>query len=628
VDASGTNGGAINIRGRGLTVQDGSNINSITFAGQGKGITVQTTEFVDLLGVSLPGQIGPGISTNVGVPFGPPGSGRAGDVTVETGRLHLADGAWLQSSATGDNSRSGDVTVRATDVEVVGANPFFPAPTSITTTLFSGKNNQSGKISVESDRIRVLDGGIISSALVEVDPTSAPTGKAGDISIRAIESLEISGYTPDKLLSGVATGIGRTDGQAGNITIDVGRLQLSNGGTIRSTLSGTGKAGNITIHATEVTVSDPVADVLSQLPGGITVAIGADAVGSSGNITLTANSLRLFNGGQIASSSQGQGSAGNVTLNVDTIDVQGASQFLVNGQYLPSSITASSSTIFNAGSVNINTDILQVRDTAQITVSNPGLGDAGNLNVNARAILLHDGASLRAEVNGGTQGNINLQANDILLLRHGSNITTNAQGTATGGNITIKAPIIAGFENSDIVANAVRGRGGNIQITTQGIFGLKFRPQLTPENDITASSEFGVNGTVQINLLSLDPTNGLAEIAVDLVDASQNIDNGCKATQGSSFIVSGRGGIPLNPLIESGTSDRPWQDLRNLSAAHAKGTVMRPASPLTPTTSLVETTGMRHNPSTGILELYAENPSTPVPVASAATCATALAQPR
>ncbi|MEB3292406.1 MAG: filamentous hemagglutinin N-terminal domain-containing protein, partial [Synechococcales bacterium] len=42
VDASGTNGGAINIRGRGLTVQDGSNINSITFAGQGKGITVQT----------------------------------------------------------------------------------------------------------------------------------------------------------------------------------------------------------------------------------------------------------------------------------------------------------------------------------------------------------------------------------------------------------------------------------------------------------------------------------------------------------------------------------------------------------------------------------------------------------
>ncbi len=168
VDVSGPNGGAINIRGCGLTVKEGSNISSITFAGQGKGITVQTTEFVDLLGASLPGQIGPGINTNVGILFGPPGSGRAGDVTVETGRLRLAAGAWLESSSNGDNSRSGDVTVRATEVEVVGANPFFDAPTSITTTLFSGKNNQSGKITVEANRIRVLDGGIISSALVDL----------------------------------------------------------------------------------------------------------------------------------------------------------------------------------------------------------------------------------------------------------------------------------------------------------------------------------------------------------------------------------------------------------------------------------------------------------------------------
>jgi hypothetical protein len=46
------NGGAINIRGRGLTLQDGSHIQSATGANQqGQGITVQTTEFVDLLGM-------------------------------------------------------------------------------------------------------------------------------------------------------------------------------------------------------------------------------------------------------------------------------------------------------------------------------------------------------------------------------------------------------------------------------------------------------------------------------------------------------------------------------------------------------------------------------------------------
>lgn len=128
VDASGINGGAINIRGRGLTVQDGSNISSTTFAGQGKGITVKTTDFVDLLGASLPGQFNPGIGTSLGIFFGPPATGRAGDVTVETGRLKLANGAWLQSSSNGNNSRSGDVTVRASDIQVVGSNPFLKSP--------------------------------------------------------------------------------------------------------------------------------------------------------------------------------------------------------------------------------------------------------------------------------------------------------------------------------------------------------------------------------------------------------------------------------------------------------------------------------------------------------------------
>jgi large exoprotein involved in heme utilization and adhesion len=52
--------------------------------------------------------------------------------------------------------------------------------------------------------------------------------------------------------------------------------------------------------------------------------------------------------------------------------------------------------------------------------------------------------------------------------------------------------------DSDIIANAVKGKGGNIQINTQSIFGLKYRDQFTPNNDITASSQFGINGNVQV----------------------------------------------------------------------------------------------------------------------------------
>ncbi|BAY65478.1 hypothetical protein NIES22_55840 [Calothrix brevissima NIES-22] len=568
IDASGINGGGINIRGRGLTVQDGSNISSITFAGQGKGITVNTTDFVDLLGASLPGQIGPGIGTNVGIFFGPPATGRAGDVTVETGRLKLANGAWLQSSSNGNNSRSGDVTVRATDVEVVGYNPFFDAPSSITTNLFSGKNNESGKISIETNRMRVQDGGIISTSLVNLNPVFAPTGKAGDISIRATESLDISGYTPSKLLSGVSTGIG-TEGEPGNLSINVGRLHLFNGGTIRSALSGKGKPGNITIQAKEVTVSDPVIDFYDKFPGGITVSIANNAVGSGGSITLTADKLQVFNGGQITSFSLGQGNAGNINLQVKNIDVEGISQPLTNGQIIPSAIAAFSTTNFNAGTVNITSDIVKVRNGAAVTVSNTGTGDAGNLNITANKIFLDNKASLRSEVKEGSQGNINLQANDVLLLRRNSNITTNATGTSAGGNINIIAGTIIAlpYEDSDIVANAVLGSGGNIQIVTQGILGLQFRPQTTSQSDITASSQFGVNGTVEINNFGVDPNSGLIELPANVTDSSQQIASGCSANTGSSFVATGRGGVPQNPMQEM-RSDRTWSDTRNISAFH------------------------------------------------------------
>jgi large exoprotein involved in heme utilization and adhesion len=43
---------------------------------------------------------------------------------------------------------------------------------------------------------------------------------------------------------------------------------------------------------------------------------------------------------------------------------------------------------------------------------------------------------------------------------------------------------IIGLKNSDIIANAFQGQGSSIQITTQGIFGLKYRLQIKPDSDI------------------------------------------------------------------------------------------------------------------------------------------------
>jgi large exoprotein involved in heme utilization and adhesion len=111
-----------------------------------------------------------------------------------------------------------------------------------------------------------------------------------------------------------------------------------------------------------------------------------------------------------------------------------------------------------------------------------------------------------------------LAVGDLLLMRNGSLISTEA-GTAlsggNGGNIRINVDFVVAVpkEDSDIIANAYEGKGGNINITTQGIFGLEFREKLTPLSDITASSELGVDGEFQLDLLTnVDPSRGLAEL--------------------------------------------------------------------------------------------------------------------
>lgn len=121
-------------------------------------------------------------------------------------------------------------------------------------------------------------------------------------------------------------------------------------------------------------------------------------------------------------------------------------------------------------------------------------------------------------------------------------------------------------EHSDITANAFRGNGGHITIRTNAIFGLQYRPQLTPLSDITASSQFGLSGIVAITTLNVDPNRGLVALPVNLTDPSQQISQDCKPgskTSASSFVTTGRGGIPLSPdePLESRTAVIKWVPL-------------------------------------------------------------------
>jgi large exoprotein involved in heme utilization and adhesion len=248
--------------------------------------------------------------------------------------------------------------------------------------------------------------------------------------------------------------------------------------------------------------------------------------GNGGTVNLVAGDLELRDQSLISTASMGAGKAGNVMI--------------------------------RSGQVNLN--------DSQITSRSRGFGDGGSIDLTAQTLRLNRNSTLNAQTTSGNGGNLDLKLTDLLQLRDRSLLSAAAGGNGNGGNIRLSAPFIVGFEDSDIVANAFEGRGGNIQITADGIFGLKYRTERTAGNDITASSLFGVNGDVQIQILSIDSTSSLGLLPIDGVDRSRQVDRQCSSGQSSSFVTTGRSGLPETPVQRLQLAAL-WQDNRAASVS-------------------------------------------------------------
>ncbi len=142
---------------------------------------------------------------------------------------------------------------------------------------------------------------------------------------------------------------------------------------------------------------------------------------------------------------------------------------------------------------------------------------------------------------------------------------------SNGGNIIVNSPLIVALPgNSDISANANGGNGGKVNITSQGLFGIKYRPKDSAfTNDITASSTFGQSGSVQIDTPGTDPGKNKGELATVPNDASKQISQACGASQrNNKFYITGRGGLPPTAR-EALESEALWEDARGVKTKSA-----------------------------------------------------------
>ncbi len=507
----------------------------------------------------------------------------------------------LQDSSTLLNQNQGiqnadRISVRAAGTLTIQKSLPNRDPSLITSETFG--SGQGAEVTVVAKTIKLFEGGAIAAVAY------LGGGRGGNILVNATDSIIASGFSPvdPSRVSGIITSTLFGGGSSGNNTITTQQLRVYGGSSISSTVFGGSAGGNLEVSADTI-------DLMGEniiIGTGSTLTNTTFSGGDAGKLLVKTRQILIRDGGAISSSTLGSGAAGNLTIQAsESIQVSGRgrsgqeSRIAASGETLPlifqQIFRLPSVPTGDSGNLAIDSPLVQVQDGGSIRVDNTGTGTAGKLSVTANSLQLDRGSAITASTQSGQGGDIKLSVQESIFLRRGSRINATAAGIGNGGNIEINSPIIVGLENSDIITNAIQGTGGNIKINTQGLFGLQYRTALTPDNDITASSEFGINGNVQVNTIGINPANSLNELPVDIIDSSRQIADRCGNAKNSSFIATGRGGIPQDPMRRR-SSDRPWTDTRPLTPT--RSTLIQPTGSAQP---LIEASAIQVDESGAIV---------------------------
>jgi len=381
VESPGTgSGGDINLTTGSLELKNGGIVSATNFSGEKSAGNISITARDK---ISIDGVISIGFSngvfslaSNSGIFSATQkiGRGDGGNIDITTDFLSLTRGGTI-SSSNYSQGNAGQVTITVrNDMSIDGAQTVETAnglqsfPSAIYSILGqipkSQNSRKGGDINITARSLSLTNGG-------EVNASTFGTGDAGSISITADDRFFLDGG------SGVFSGVGTIGaGNGGDINIKARLLELANGSLLNvSNLSSQGDAGNIVVDVRTLKLDN----------GGI---FAQSASGDGGNIQLQIDKrLTLRNGSEIsttAGTEQQPGNGGNITIDSPLIIAA-----LVNEFNEDSDITANAFS-GTGGDIKINTQGIfgiQPRreatpDTNDITASSE-LGIGGTIQLNS-----------------------------------------------------------------------------------------------------------------------------------------------------------------------------------------------------------------------------------------------------
>jgi len=313
-------------------------------------------------------------------------AGNAGKILIQAHQLTLNNGAQITSATLGDG-QGGMITLDITDTLAItgyslSGNPADPfSPSGVNVSAFAQGN--AGAIDITAKNITISGGGAIGS-----DTYGAGVGD--QITIQATDSMVISGSMTE-VLSGENVEITSTissasqegsTGNAGKIVLTTPSLILDKGGKISTSAHST-KAGQIELNVARLDVNNK-ASITSESQG----------AGDAGNIVITASEqINLKQQAQISTQAE-QAGGGNITLQVPQrllLEKAGA-------------ITTSvKSGVGGGGNVTVETPVFVILNQGEIKAQ-ADAGRGGDIRINADHYLRSNDSVVSASSRLGVDG--------------------------------------------------------------------------------------------------------------------------------------------------------------------------------------------------------------------------------
>ena len=424
------------------------------------------------------------------------------------------------------DAQAGDIKINATNsIKVIGDNAEQPINDQIKADGLAEVNairRAAGQEEISTDEGFAT----VNEARVEAGLTEIREIETIDTSIRNYVGLPFNRRNnPDEDSSAV--------GNSGKISITTNSLEITNRASIDTLIYGMGNGSDVNITAKDISVDN----------GSIVSRVGAGGVGNSGNINLDVDSLSVANFGFVITNNFGQGNAGDIAINATDSVFLGGKLFNAFISEIREGVTG------DAGDINITTKSLTLDGAefgAQLLAINKGIGDAGSVNITATDnVTLLNKAAILTQIDSGVEGkagDINITTNSLNLegmsssdfsdnaiiqassggVGDGGNITVNAfesilvnngsilsqvleQATGNAGIISLDAPLIS-LDDYSLVDNGIigRGLGGGIEVNSKTLSINNF--SILSSN--ARNDALGTGGNIEINSNTVNITNG------------------------------------------------------------------------------------------------------------------------